>query len=99
MDFLGDRRGRLMAGVRASATAAHNASVQKSDRDAAERPATRHHGWMRDDDTPAIGALVRRAVDGDQRATHELLAHVHPLAERYCRTKLSRLPGDARHFV
>ncbi|MFI0898764.1 MULTISPECIES: RNA polymerase sigma factor ShbA [Streptomycetaceae] len=57
---------------------------------------------MRDDDTPAttaIGALVRRAAAGDQRATHELLAHVHPLAERYCRTRLSRLPGDARHFV
>jgi RNA polymerase sigma-70 factor, ECF subfamily len=54
---------------------------------------------MRDDDSPAIGALVRRAVDGDQRATHDLLAHVHPLAERYCRTRLSRLPGDARHFV
>jgi RNA polymerase sigma-70 factor (ECF subfamily) len=76
-----------------------NASVQKYARDATDRPAARHHGWMRDDDTPAIGALVRRAVDGDERATHELLAHVHPLAERYCRTRLSRLPGDARHFV
>lgn len=83
----------------ASATAAHNASVQKYGRDAANAPAARHHGWMRDDDDPAIGALVRRAVDGDQRATHDLLAHVHPLAERYCRTRLSRLPGDARHFV
>ena len=71
----------------ASATAADNASVQKYGRDAAEAPAARHHGWMRDDDTPAIGALVRRAVDGDQRATHDLLAHVHPLAERYCRTR------------
>jgi RNA polymerase sigma-70 factor (ECF subfamily) len=81
------------------APGAHNASVQKYGRDAADRPAARHHGWMRDDDTPAIGALVRRAVDGDQRATHDLLAHVHPLAERYCRTRLSRLPGDARHFV
>jgi RNA polymerase sigma-70 factor (ECF subfamily) len=85
-----------------SAAAAHNASVQKYARDAAEAPAARHHGWMRDDDisaTPAIGALVRRAAAGDQRATHDLLAHVHPLAERYCRTRLSRLPGDARHFV
>ncbi|WP_051951318.1 RNA polymerase sigma factor ShbA [Actinacidiphila yeochonensis] len=54
---------------------------------------------MRDDEPPAFGALVRRAVEGDQRAVHELLAAVHPLAERYCRTRLSRLPGDARHFV
>jgi RNA polymerase sigma-70 factor (ECF subfamily) len=119
MDFLGDRRGRHMVDVTATAAvaaagsdesagaaghgaargAAHNASVQKYGRDAAEPAAARHHGWMRDDDTPAIGALVRRAVDGDQRATHDLLAHVHPLAERYCRTRLSRLPGDARHFV
>ncbi|GAA2487558.1 sigma-70 family RNA polymerase sigma factor [Streptomyces thermolineatus] len=54
---------------------------------------------MRDDEKPAIGALVRRAADGDEQATHDLLAHVHPLALRYCRTRLSRLPGDARHFV
>jgi RNA polymerase sigma-70 factor (ECF subfamily) len=57
---------------------------------------------MRDEATgnsTVIGALVRRAVDGDERATHDLLAHVHPLAERYCRTRLNRLPGDARHFV
>ena len=40
-----------------------------------------------------IGALVHRAVDGDEQATHDLLAHVHPLALRYCRTRLSRLPG------
>lgn len=46
-----------------------------------------------------IGALVRRAVKGDERATHDLLAHVHPLALRYCRARLSRLPGDVRHFV
>ncbi len=87
------------AAAGAPADGPHNASVQKSGRDAANRPAARHHGWMRDDDPPAIGALVRRAVDGDQRATHDLLAAVHPLAERYCRTRLSRLPGDARHFV
>lgn len=58
---------------------------------------------MRDDEAAtaagAIGALVHRAVDGDEQATHDLLAHVHPLALRYCRTRLSRLPGDARHFV
>ncbi|MFC5721781.1 sigma-70 family RNA polymerase sigma factor [Streptomyces gamaensis] len=46
-----------------------------------------------------IGALVARAVAGDQQATHDLLALVHPLALRYCRTRLTRLPGDARHFV
>jgi RNA polymerase sigma-70 factor (ECF subfamily) len=87
------------APVNTPPNASHNASVQNYGPEAADRPAARHHGWMRDDDTPAIGALVRRAVDGDQRATHDLLAHVHPLAERYCRTRLSRLPGDARHFV
>lgn len=63
---------------------------------------------MRDDETPGphvaggtgtIRALVRRAAEGDERATHDLLAHVHPLALRYCRTRLSRLPGNARHFV
>lgn len=58
---------------------------------------------MRDDEAAnahgAIGALVHLAVDGDQQATHDLLAHVHPLALRYCRTRLNRLPGDARHFV
>jgi RNA polymerase sigma-70 factor (ECF subfamily) len=103
MDFLGDRRGLHMADqmaeMTAPASAADNASVQKYGRDDTDRPAARHHGWMRDDDTPAIGALVRRAVEGDERAMHDLLALVHPLAERYCRTRLSRLPGDARHFV
>ena len=66
---------------------------------------------MRDDESPgppkpggpgtagAIASLVGRAVEGDERATHDLLARVHPLALRYCRTRLSRLPGDARHFV
>ncbi|MFE4999261.1 sigma-70 family RNA polymerase sigma factor [Streptomyces mirabilis] len=48
---------------------------------------------------PSVGALVLRAMDGDAQATHDLLAHVHPLALRYCRARLSRLPGDARHFV
>ncbi|EST29767.1 RNA polymerase sigma factor SigD [Streptomycetaceae bacterium MP113-05] len=54
---------------------------------------------MRDDENSPVGALVQRAVEGDDRATHDLLAHVHPLALRYCRTRLTRLPGDARHFV
>ncbi|WP_431034189.1 sigma-70 family RNA polymerase sigma factor [Streptomyces sp. P6-2-1] len=58
-----------------------------------------HHSRMRDEETTEIGALVHRAVDGEQQAVHDLLARVHPLAIRYCRTRLSRLPGDARHFV
>lgn len=87
---------------------AHNASVHNYGRGAANGQASRHHGAMRDDETmgspvPAgqgeIGALVHRAVEGDQQATHDLLARVHPLALRYCRTRLNRLPGDARHFV
>ena len=54
---------------------------------------------MRDDDSTGIGALVHRAAEGDAEATQELLAHVHPLAVRYCRVRLARLPGEARHFV
>ena len=68
---------------------------------------------MRDDDVTAapgggqpsgglpvpIGALVVRAVSGDQGATDALLAQVHPLVLRYCRAKLIRLPGGARHHV
>ncbi|MEC4017450.1 sigma-70 family RNA polymerase sigma factor [Streptomyces sp. H27-D2] len=63
---------------------------------------------MRDDETPGssmasgpgeIGTLVQRAAEGDGQATHDLLALVHPLALRFCRIRLSRLPGDARHFV
>jgi RNA polymerase sigma-70 factor (ECF subfamily) len=86
----------------------HNASVHNSGRGATDSEGTGHHGPMRDDETPGsaaaggagtIRALVRRAAQGDERATHDLLAHVHPLALRYCRTRLSRLPGDARHFV
>ncbi|GAA2669842.1 sigma-70 family RNA polymerase sigma factor [Streptomyces aculeolatus] len=46
-----------------------------------------------------IRGLVQLAAGGDERATHDLLAHVHPLALRYVRTRLHRLPGDARHFV
>lgn len=81
----------------------HNASVHKQTHGAADLTSAGHHGPMRDDEAGTapglIGALVRRAVHGDERATHDLLAHVHPLALRYCRTRLSRLPGDARHFV
>lgn len=83
--------------------AVDNASVHNQGRDAADRTAAGHHRSMRDDEGAAqqgaIGTLVGRAVDGDAQATHDLLAHVHPLAIRYCRTRLSRLPGDARHFV
>lgn len=86
-----------------SGAPAHNASVHNNGRGAAESTPAGHHGPMRDDEAGtgqgAIGALVHRAVDGDEQATHDLLAHVHPLALRYCRTRLSRLPGDARHFV
>ncbi|WUL92062.1 sigma-70 family RNA polymerase sigma factor [Streptomyces caniferus] len=103
MEFLGDgsvgHEGRAQEMTAAGAPAAHNASVHKYGPDAADRAAPRHHGPMRDDGKQEIGALVARAVEGDQRATHDLLAHVHPLALRYCRTRLSRLPGDARHFV
>ncbi len=77
----------------------HNASVHNSAHGAPDRGATVHHGPMRDDETTAIGALVHRAAEGDAQATHDLLAHVHPLAVRYCRTRLARLPGEARHFV
>ncbi|MCX4916489.1 sigma-70 family RNA polymerase sigma factor [Streptomyces sp. NBC_01281] len=82
-----------------SGAPAHNASVHNYGRGAADASTPRHHGPMREDETTGIGALVHRAVDGDEQATHDLLAHVHPLALRYCRTRLSRLPGDARHFV
>ena len=46
-----------------------------------------------------VGELVVRAVQGDGRATDALLAHVHPLVLRYCRARLTRLPGGARHHV
>ncbi|QKW08660.1 sigma-70 family RNA polymerase sigma factor [Streptomyces sp. NA04227] len=82
-----------------SGAPAHNASMHNYGRGATGESEPRHHGPMRDDETTAIGALVHGAVEGDQQATHDLLAHVHPLALRYCRTRLSRLPGDARHFV
>jgi RNA polymerase sigma-70 factor, ECF subfamily len=87
--------------MRASAPA-HNASVHNYGRGVPDRGTQVHHGPMRDDghdDTAVVSALVRRAVEGDEQATHDLLAHVHPLALRYCRRRLTRLPGDARHFV
>ncbi|TJZ52040.1 sigma-70 family RNA polymerase sigma factor [Streptomyces piniterrae] len=82
-----------------ASTTARNGSVHNNGGGAAGGSAPRHHGPMRDDGNQEIGDLVTRAVEGDRRATHDLLAHVHPLALRYCRTRLSRLPGDARHFV
>ncbi len=110
VEFLGDesieREGR--AREMSAGALAHNASVHNYGRGAADAEASGHHGAMRDDETvgppmPAgqgeIGALVHRAVEGDAQATHDLLARVHPLALRYCRTRLNRLPGDARHFV
>jgi RNA polymerase sigma-70 factor (ECF subfamily) len=85
-----------------SRTRSCNASGDKLGRGTPDARTARHHGPVRDDENSAthiIGALVRRAAAGDEQATHDLLAHVHPLAQRYCRTRLSRLPGDARHFV
>lgn len=92
---------------------AHNASAHIYERGTPDRAASVHHGPMRDDEhgsspraasgqgdvSDEVSALVRRAVEGDAQATHDLLARVHPLAVRYCRTRLTRLPGDARHFV
>jgi RNA polymerase sigma-70 factor (ECF subfamily) len=51
------------------------------------------------DRSVSVGDLVVRAVQGDGRATDALLAHVHPLVLRYCRARLTRLPGGARHHV
>ncbi|CAM5382007.1 hypothetical protein SHIRM173S_09263 [Streptomyces hirsutus] len=78
-----------------SGAPAHNASVHNNGRGAAEPAPARHHGPMRDDEAGtaqgAIGALVHRAVDGDEQATHDLLAHVHPLA---CGTAAPGCPGS-----
>ncbi|NGO71130.1 sigma-70 family RNA polymerase sigma factor [Streptomyces sp. SB3404] len=90
-----------------------NASAHIWERGAPDRAAAVHHGRMRDDENgpspqavsgrgeaaDEVSCLVRSAVEGDEQATHDLLARVHPLALRYCRTRLTRLPGDARHFV
>jgi RNA polymerase sigma-70 factor (ECF subfamily) len=106
MEFLGDRpdvrEGRALD-VTARAPV-HNASMHNQGRGAPGRKDSVHHGPMRDgarrdDEHRAVGALVQRAAEGDEQATQELLAQVHPLALRYCRTRLTRLPGNARHFV
>ncbi|MGW2374050.1 MULTISPECIES: RNA polymerase sigma factor ShbA [Kitasatospora] len=49
--------------------------------------------------SPLVGELVAAAVRGEGPAIDALLAYVHPLALRYCRAKLVRLPGGARHHV
>ncbi|MFE4516178.1 sigma-70 family RNA polymerase sigma factor [Kitasatospora sp. NPDC056783] len=49
--------------------------------------------------SPLVGELVAAAVRGEGPAIDALLAYVHPLALRYCRAKLARLPGGARHHV
>lgn len=109
MTLNGDESARLTA-VHASApapsaspSAARNASAHETTRGDRDRGRPGHHGPMRDDDcgvtSGAIAALVHRAAEGDAQATHDLLAHVHPLALRYCRTRLSRLPGEARDLV
>lgn len=46
-----------------------------------------------------LGGLVAAAVRGEGPAIDALLAYVHPLALRYCRGRLVRLPGGARHHV
>lgn len=77
----------------------HNASVQNISHGDPDSTTSVHYGPMLADETTAISALVHRAAEGDPKATHELLARVHPLALRYCRTRLSRLPGEARDVV
>ncbi|GAA2841920.1 hypothetical protein GCM10010505_76200 [Kitasatospora aburaviensis] len=49
--------------------------------------------------SPLVGELVAAAVRGEGPAIDALLAYVHPLALRYCRGRLVRLPGGARHHV
>ncbi|MEV6108619.1 sigma-70 family RNA polymerase sigma factor [Streptomyces sp. NPDC051940] len=56
-------------------------------------------GRERAEAAESLGALVQLAAEGDEQATDELLGLVHPLALRYVRTRLQRLPGDARHFT
>ena len=112
MEYM-DRMRSPAAGGREGSVVAHNVPMHKSGCGAAFSPATRHHGPVRDDEVTAaagsvqatggaavpIGALVVRAVAGDAEATDELLARVHPLVLRYCRARLVRLPGGARHHV
>ncbi|WP_279387868.1 sigma-70 family RNA polymerase sigma factor [Streptacidiphilus pinicola] len=61
---------------------------------------------MRDDEASPgqgsgmpIGPLLEHAVGGDPDAVDALLSQVHPLVLRYCRARLVRLPGSARHHV
>ncbi|WP_329580874.1 RNA polymerase sigma factor ShbA [Kitasatospora sp. NBC_01250] len=49
--------------------------------------------------SPLVAELVSAAVRGEGPATDALLAYVHPLVLRYCRGRLVRLPGGARHHV
>ena len=49
--------------------------------------------------SPLMTELVAAAVRGEGPAIDTLLAYVHPLALRYCRGRLVRLPGGARHHV
>lgn len=49
--------------------------------------------------SPLMADLVAAAVRGEGPAIDTLLAYVHPLALRYCRGRLVRLPGGARHHV
>ena len=46
-----------------------------------------------------LNEVVAAAVAGEGPAVDALLAYVHPLALRYCRGRLVRLPGGARHHV
>ncbi len=104
-----DQTAELQAEGRAGVVSPRRGEGAASRGRGTDRAASVHHGPMRDDESvgaqsaasgPAdAGALVRRAVEGEQQAIHDLLARVHPLALRYCRTRLTRLPGDARHLV
>jgi len=49
--------------------------------------------------SPEIADLVAAAVRGESPALDALLGYVLPLALRYCRGRLVRLPGNARHHV
>lgn len=49
--------------------------------------------------SPEIAELVAAAVRGEGPAIEALLGYVLPLALRYCRGRLVRLPGNARHHV
>jgi RNA polymerase sigma-70 factor, ECF subfamily len=107
VEHLGDQRAEAT-----TVGEAHNVPMHNSGRGAMFSAPTRHHGPMRDDDPPRAGgspsasvasvelsSLVAAAVAGEGPAIEALLAYVHPLAVRYCRGRLVRLPGGARHHV